>query len=52
MIAVAIVEQTVLAVKAYYAQCLDCGWRCHRQPHDRQSTAVRHAHTHTACDGA
>jgi hypothetical protein len=43
---VAIVETTVFDVAAYFASCLTCQWRCHKQPHDRQATAARHAQAH------
>ena len=43
---IAIVETTVLGVDAYHASCLECGWRCHRQAHPAEDTAVRCAHRH------
>jgi hypothetical protein len=43
---IAIEETNVLGAKAYRATCMHCPWECHRQPHDRQSTAVRHADGH------
>jgi hypothetical protein len=47
---VAIVEKTMWDISAYNAKCLTCGWVCHKQPHDRQSTAVKHAEKHVCGD--
>lgn len=52
LIRVAIVETTVLGIDAYHASCLECGWRCHRQAHDDEDTAVRCAGRHNNCKGA
>jgi len=43
---VAVHETDIRGVKAYFAQCLTCGERCHRQAHERETTAVRHARQH------
>jgi hypothetical protein len=46
---VAIVCRTVFEVDAFYAQCLECEWRCHARPHDDKSTAVGCAQRHGKC---
>lgn len=46
VIKVAIVESTILGVRAYFARCLSCGVRCHRQAHARRATATTCARAH------
>lgn len=49
---VAIKERTDEQGKtAYLADCQDCPWYCHEEPHSRESTAVRHGVQHD-CDVA
>lgn len=43
---IAIEETDVFGVKAYRARCLNCGWKCCKQDHAREATAVRHAQKH------
>ena len=50
MTRVGIYASTVCGLDAYYAECLECGWRCHRQPHERQAQAVKCGQRH-ACRG-
>jgi hypothetical protein len=44
-----VVASGVCGIDAFHALCPDCpGWRCHRQAHDSQDTAVRCAHRHSS----
>jgi len=43
-----VVASGVCGIDAFHALCPECpGWRCHRQAHDSQDTAVRCAHRHS-----
>lgn len=43
---VAVMSNSVAGIEAFWAQCPACAWRCHRQPHDHQRTAIRCAERH------
>jgi hypothetical protein len=47
-----VVASGVCGIDAFHALCPDCpGWRCHRQAHDSQDTAVRCAQRHSGRHG-
>lgn len=50
--AVAIVETSYFNIPAYQAHCLSCDWRCHREPHAREATAIKHAKDHVCPEQA
>lgn len=41
-----IIESVVCGISAFHAECPDCGWRCHRKPHDGDKQAVKCAEKH------
>jgi len=43
---VSIIEQTVLGLNSYHAECQQCGWRCHAKPHTTDAQAIRCAERH------
>jgi len=47
---VVIIEKVVYGVSAFNAKCLTCGWVCHTEPHDMETTAVKHAQHHHCRD--
>lgn len=41
-----IVEFTAYGLKAWYAQCAEHQWRCHKKPHETNKQAVKCGERH------
>lgn len=41
-----IIDTPVCGISAFHAHCGDCGWRCHKRPHDTEAQAILCAENH------